>query len=100
MSALSDLLLPGQPVPVAQPIPQIGDGLYMREGLIRAGVVGVPQRDGSVRPEYLCPRVLVNSWIDYFYQKASTSSACTKFGRARNNNAPFTHPSYNFNNRR
>ncbi|KAL5534127.1 hypothetical protein ACEPAG_588 [Sanghuangporus baumii] len=47
MPTFSDLLLPGQPVPVAPPIPQIGDGLYIRDGLIRAGVIGIPQRDGS-----------------------------------------------------
>ena len=46
MSSVLDL--PGQPVPVVAPVPQIGDGLYVRDGLVRAAVIGSPQRDGSV----------------------------------------------------
>ena len=46
----SDLLLPGQPVALPPgPLPQVGDGLYTREGLVRASVVGTPERDGPVR---------------------------------------------------
>ncbi|EJD03844.1 uncharacterized protein FOMMEDRAFT_106067 [Fomitiporia mediterranea MF3/22] len=42
-----DLLLPGQPVPVTEPLPHVGDGLYLRDGIIRAGVMGTPQLIGS-----------------------------------------------------
>ncbi|KLO20238.1 hypothetical protein SCHPADRAFT_864176 [Schizopora paradoxa] len=45
--ASSDLLLPGQPMALPRgPLPKVSEGLYERNGQIRASVVGTPQRDG------------------------------------------------------
>lgn len=45
----SDFLLPGQPVPLPRgPIPQLGNGIYSRDGQVRASLVGVPHYEGSV----------------------------------------------------
>ena len=50
MTSHSDLLLPGQPVPLPHgPPPKIGEGLYSRDDIVRASVLGTPQRDGPVR---------------------------------------------------
>jgi exosome complex RNA-binding protein Rrp4 len=49
---MSQLVLPGQPLPAAfntTPLPQCGTGCYEHEGKILASVVGRPVRDGSVR---------------------------------------------------
>lgn len=44
-----DVVLPGQPVPVPRgPIPQIGGGIYSRDGFVRASLIGVPSYSGSV----------------------------------------------------
>ena len=48
-SMSSDVVLPGQPVPVPRgPIPQIGSGIYSRDGAVRASLIGVPSYSGSV----------------------------------------------------
>lgn len=45
----SELTLPGQPVPLPKgPVPKLGNGIYERDGQIRASLVGVPQYQGSV----------------------------------------------------
>lgn len=45
----SDLTLPGQLVPLPRgPIPQLGSGIYSRDGQARASLVGVPRYEGSV----------------------------------------------------
>lgn len=49
MTSNADLLLPGQPVALPQgPPPKIGEGMYSRDGIIRASVLGTPQRNGLV----------------------------------------------------
>ncbi|BEJ13162.1 hypothetical protein CspHIS471_0303360 [Cutaneotrichosporon sp. HIS471] len=48
---MSQILLPGQPLPAAfntTPLPQCGVGCYERDGRILASVVGRPVRDGSI----------------------------------------------------
>lgn len=48
-SMSSDVVLPGQPVPVPRgPMPQIGSGIYSRDGIVRASLIGVPSYSGSV----------------------------------------------------
>ena len=52
MPSISDtLLLPGQPIPLPPraPAPQLGPGIYERNGQVRASLLGIPQFDGSVR---------------------------------------------------
>ncbi|KAF7799026.1 hypothetical protein EIP86_010256 [Pleurotus ostreatoroseus] len=45
---LTDAVLPGQPIPVPRgPAPQLGTGVYARDGQLRASIVGVPQYQGS-----------------------------------------------------
>lgn len=45
----SDIVLPGQPIPLPRgPVPQLGGGLYSREGQVRASLIGVPRHEGSV----------------------------------------------------
>jgi len=45
----SDLILPGQPIPLPRgPVPQLGSGVYMRDGQPRASLVGVPRYEGPV----------------------------------------------------
>jgi exosome complex component CSL4 len=57
----SGLMLPGQPVPLPRgPAPQLGDGVYMRDGQLRASLVGVPRYEGSVG------RVPHRLWCSYF----------------------------------
>ncbi|KAJ7293697.1 hypothetical protein C8J57DRAFT_1112211 [Mycena rebaudengoi] len=45
----SNCVLPGQPIPLptAAPAPQLGGGIYLRDGQLRASLVGVPQQEGS-----------------------------------------------------
>ncbi|KAH9837087.1 uncharacterized protein C8Q71DRAFT_756760 [Rhodofomes roseus] len=44
----SDLVLPGQPIPLPRgPVPQLGSGIYSRDGNIRASLVGIPGYEGS-----------------------------------------------------
>jgi exosome complex component CSL4 len=46
--SMSDLVLPGQPLPLPKgPVPQLGTGIYSRDGQVRASLVGTPHRDGS-----------------------------------------------------
>lgn len=46
----SDLVLPGQPILLPRgPVPQLGNGIYSRDGFVRASLVGVPSYEGSVR---------------------------------------------------
>lgn len=44
-------VLPGQPIslPARGPAPQLGTGVYERDGQIRASLLGSPHFDGSVR---------------------------------------------------
>jgi hypothetical protein len=46
------LTLPGQPIllPTRGPAPQLGHGVYQRDGYIRASLLGTPLIEGSVRP--------------------------------------------------
>jgi exosome complex component CSL4 len=45
----SDLVLPGQPILLPRgPIPQMGSGVYVRDGQTRASLVGTPRYEGSV----------------------------------------------------
>ncbi|OCH95772.1 hypothetical protein OBBRIDRAFT_809622 [Obba rivulosa] len=45
----SDLVLPGQPIPIPRgPIPQLGTGVYAREGAVRASLTGTPRYEGPV----------------------------------------------------
>ncbi|OBZ79089.1 Exosome complex component csl4 [Grifola frondosa] len=44
----SDIVLPGQPIALPRgPVPQLGGGIYSRDGQVRASLVGVPQHAGS-----------------------------------------------------
>lgn len=47
----SSAVLPGQPIPLPArgPAPQLGTGVYERDGQVRASLLGVPHMDGSVR---------------------------------------------------
>lgn len=46
---VSDILLPGQPVSLPRgPAPDLGGGLYLKDGQVRASLVGVAQYDGPV----------------------------------------------------
>lgn len=48
-SELLDIYLPGQPVALPKgPLPQLGQGLYLRDGQVRASVIGSPLRTGVV----------------------------------------------------
>ncbi|ETW87328.1 hypothetical protein HETIRDRAFT_308387 [Heterobasidion irregulare TC 32-1] len=62
----SDCLLPGQPVPLPRgPLPQLGSGIYMKDGEPRASLVGIPRYDAStlaisrVRPHPPAPNSIV-----------------------------------------
>lgn len=45
----SNMLLPGQPVFLPRgPAPNLGGGLYIKDGQVRASLVGVAQNDGPV----------------------------------------------------
>ena len=51
MPSISDtLLLPGQPIPLPTrgPAPQLGPGIYERNGQLRASLLGIPHFEGSV----------------------------------------------------
>ena len=49
----SDCLLPGQPVPLPRgPLPQLGSGIYTKDGQPRASLVGIPRYDASVGFSY------------------------------------------------
>lgn len=51
MPSISDtLLLPGQPIPLPSraPAPQLGPGIYERNGQLRASLLGIPHFEGSV----------------------------------------------------
>ena len=51
MPSISDtLLLPGQsiPLPARGPAPQLGPGIYERNGQLRASLLGIPHFEGSV----------------------------------------------------
>ncbi|KIY45467.1 hypothetical protein FISHEDRAFT_67020 [Fistulina hepatica ATCC 64428] len=42
-----DIFLPGQPIPLLQgPAPQLGSGIYARDGKVRASLVGPIQQNG------------------------------------------------------
>ena len=51
MPLSSSIVLPGQPIhqPLRAPIPQVGTGVYERDGQIRGAVIGVPRLEGPVR---------------------------------------------------
>jgi hypothetical protein len=55
MPSISDtLLLPGQPIPLPAraPAPQLGHGIYERNGQLRASLLGIPHFEGSVRTAF------------------------------------------------
>lgn len=46
---MSDTYLPGQPLTIPKgPAPQLGPGIYVRDGVARASLVGVPTYAGPV----------------------------------------------------
>lgn len=46
----TDLKLPGQPIHIPRgPAPQVSNGVYSRDGQVRASLVGIPVYDASVR---------------------------------------------------
>src|SRR6266545_4424642 len=47
-------VLPGQPIvlPPRVPVPQVGAGVYERDGQTRATVIGLPRLDGTVRSTF------------------------------------------------
>ena len=54
-------LLPGQPVvlPSRGPAPQLGAGIYVRDGRIRASLLGIPTLDAAVRHQ--------SSWCFFWF---------------------------------
>lgn len=61
MSSDSDIYLPGQPVPLPSgPQPQLGQGLYSKNGEVRASLVGTPQREGAVSIAILLRSMQIN----------------------------------------
>lgn len=45
-----DLKLPGQPIQIPRgPAPQLSNGVYSRDGQVRASLLGVPVYQASVR---------------------------------------------------
>ncbi|KAH7106708.1 hypothetical protein BKA62DRAFT_825349 [Auriculariales sp. MPI-PUGE-AT-0066] len=59
-------LLPGQPIPVPKgPVPQLGQGTYLRDGQLRASLIGVPKFDAGTlslarpRPRAPAPNSIV-----------------------------------------
>ncbi|PCH33815.1 hypothetical protein WOLCODRAFT_112570 [Wolfiporia cocos MD-104 SS10] len=62
----SDLVLPGQPIPLPRgPTPNLGTGIYARDGHVRASLLGAPRYEGSslaisrTRPRPPAPNSLV-----------------------------------------
>ncbi|THH20836.1 hypothetical protein EW146_g594 [Bondarzewia mesenterica] len=62
----SDCLLPGQPIRLPRgPLPQLGGGIYSKDGHVRASLVGIPHHDAStlaishVRPHPPAPNSTV-----------------------------------------
>ncbi|KAK7694865.1 hypothetical protein QCA50_002053 [Cerrena zonata] len=62
----TDLVLPGQPVPVPRgPTAQLGAGTYSRDGQVRASLLGTPRYQGStlaitkIRPHPPAPNSIV-----------------------------------------
>jgi exosome complex component CSL4 len=46
----AELKLPGQPIRIPRgPAPQLSNGVYSREGHVRASLVGIPVYHASVR---------------------------------------------------
>ncbi|KAJ7597158.1 hypothetical protein C8J56DRAFT_817502 [Mycena floridula] len=45
---MTSVLLPGQPIPIRGPCPQLGSGVYSRDNEVKASVVGSPGYDGSI----------------------------------------------------
>ncbi|KAJ3477543.1 hypothetical protein NLI96_g10391 [Meripilus lineatus] len=44
----SDVVLPGQLIPLARgPLPNLGAGTYLRDGQVRASLIGTPSHQGS-----------------------------------------------------
>lgn len=57
----NDLKLPGQPVQIPRgPAPQLSNGLYSRDGQVRASLVGVPVYQASVRVHHPLDQSLEN----------------------------------------
>lgn len=51
---VSELSLPGQPILLPRgPVPQLGSGVYSRDGQVRASLVGAPRYEGSVGLHFL-----------------------------------------------
>ena len=48
MAFANQQLLPGQPLDISGPIPKLVEGLYTRDGQVRASVIGYPRSDGTV----------------------------------------------------
>lgn len=50
MDVNADLKLPGQPIQIPRgPAPQLSNGVYPRDGQVRASLVGIPVYQASVR---------------------------------------------------
>lgn len=45
----SDVVLPGQRIPIPRgPLPNLGAGTYIRDGQVRASIMGIPTHQGPV----------------------------------------------------
>lgn len=67
-SELPTLLLPGQPITLPKgPAAQLGAGTYVRDGKLRASLVGVPRFTGGVSPLPLFLEAKLNPLSDRLY---------------------------------
>jgi hypothetical protein len=85
-SMSSEFMLPGQPIPLLRgPVPQLGNGTYIRDGQVRASLVGVPRYEGSVcvLPLFFSQLSRINQFlcfvIDTGYISCTASAPDTKF---------------------
>lgn len=68
-------LLPGQPIQLQKgPVPQLGSGIYSRDGQVRASLVGVPTHEGSVR--YIL-HVAFHTFFSMAYRVDTRHLSCT-----------------------
>lgn len=50
----NDVVLPGQRIPIPRgPVPNLGAGTYLRDGQVRASLMGAPSHQGSVGLSHL-----------------------------------------------
>ena len=79
------LVLPGQPIPLPRgPMPQLGSGVYVRDGHTRASLVGIPRYEGSVGDVSLAAGHLhCNIVLDAGHLSRPTSPTVHKLDRHR-----------------